>query len=675
MAKTLNGGALISYGPTLPTPSVTPDGALFYKTDSISGGQQGLYMFGFIRDASSNILGYQVAQDWTPATSPDLYVLKGGDTMIGALTVPTYIRITQVSGAQRLVIGNQDGGGINKPSIIEASNGVISISTGDNWSGSGGTFNTSQALVINGAGATGLTFRGAQVWHMNNDGAGSGLDADLLDGNDSTFFLNVSNMNAGVLSPARGGTGNTTAPASGGILYGASGTVSSVAGTSGQVLLSGGAAAPTWANQSTLSVGYATTAGNANFATSATNAVNATIAASMQWSGVLNITTALVTTASTPASGFTTYSRPSFFYDMGSSGVKSMTPPQFQTGSISGFDGFSTSDMGQYQVGFTSIGLGGNGARSVQIAANWNAEEASPTNLRYRVNDDTSDVTQWGAFRTIWDQGNLTSFSQLGLTNVSQLTNDAAYINSTALALKQNASSFAPGAILEAGRYIDMHGGGGAAHDFDVRFDCGPGTGADGQGALNISAASTTVTALTATSSLTTPNATIGQVKSTANLHLDSAGSGNAVYLNYFSGGSGVVFGNGATGVVGTMTGSGDLNINGNFVANGNVSAFSDARIKKDIQRIIDPIGKVKLLNGVTYTRLDNEERGTGLIAQDVQAVLSEAVAENQDGMLSVMYGNLVGLLVEAIKDQQKQIDGLMFEVEQISRRKTHTSR
>lgn len=672
MAKTLNGGALISYGPTLPIASVTPDGALFYKTDGIAGGPQGLYMFGFIRDTSSTILGYQVAQDWTPAISPDLYVLKGGDTMVGALTVPTYIRITQGSGAQRLVTGNQDGGGTNKPSIIEASNGVISISTGDTWSGSGGTFNTSQALVINGAGATGLTFRGAQVWHMNNDGAGSGLDADLLDGNDSTFFLNASNMNAGVLSPARGGTGNTTAPVAGGILYGASGTVSSIAGTSGQVLLSGGAAVPVWTNQSALNVGYATTAGNANFATSATNAVNATNASSMPWSGIVNITTAFVTTASTPATGFTTYSRPSFFYDMGSSGAKSMTPPQFQVGSISGFDGFSTSDMGQYQVGFTSIGLAGNGTRSVQIAANWNAEETAPTNLRYRVNDDTGDVTQWGAFRTIWDQGNLTSFSQLGLTNVSQLTNDATYVNATALALKQNASSFAPGGILEAGRYIDMHGG-GAVHDFDVRFDCGPGTGADGQGALNISAASTTVSILTATSSLNSPIANVGQVKSTANLHLDSAAAGNAVYLNYFSGGSGVMFGNGATGVVASMSGTGNLNINGNFVANGNVSAFSDIRVKKDIQRILDPIGKVKLLNGVTYTRLDNEERGTGLIAQDVQAVLPEAVAENEDGMLSVMYGNMIGLLVEAVKDQQKQIDGLMFEIEQMGKRRLQT--
>jgi hypothetical protein len=55
-----------------------------------------------------------------------------------------------------------------------------------------------------------------------------------------------------------------------------------------------------------------------------------------------------------------------------------------------------------------------------------------------------------------------------------------------------------------------------------------------------------------------------------------------------------------------------------------------------------------------------NSARQTGLIAQEVQSVLPEAVLEGEDGMLSVAYGNMVGLLVEAVKAQQKQIDALV---------------
>jgi putative lipoic acid-binding regulatory protein len=52
-------------------------------------------------------------------------------------------------------------------------------------------------------------------------------------------------------------------------------------------------------------------------------------------------------------------------------------------------------------------------------------------------------------------------------------------------------------------------------------------------------------------------------------------------------------------------------------------------------------------------------ERATGVIAQDVEKVLPEAVHENKDGFKNVAYGNMVGLLIEAIKEQQEQIDAL----------------
>ena len=97
--------------------------------------------------------------------------------------------------------------------------------------------------------------------------------------------------------------------------------------------------------------------------------------------------------------------------------------------------------------------------------------------------------------------------------------------------------------------------------------------------------------------------------------------------------------------------GSTTLNLSGAFVASGNVSAYSDARLKTDLVRIDDALYRVSGLAGYTFTRTDSGERQTGLLAQDVQKVLPEAVSEAENGTLSLAYGNLAGLLVEAIKE------------------------
>ena len=86
--------------------------------------------------------------------------------------------------------------------------------------------------------------------------------------------------------------------------------------------------------------------------------------------------------------------------------------------------------------------------------------------------------------------------------------------------------------------------------------------------------------------------------------------------------------------------------------------------MKKEIEKITSALEKVKKLNGVNFTKIDNDSRSTGLIAQDVQAVLPEAISEGDDGYLSVAYGNMVGLLVEAIKEQDSTINSLRNDVE-----------
>ena len=69
----------------------------------------------------------------------------------------------------------------------------------------------------------------------------------------------------------------------------------------------------------------------------------------------------------------------------------------------------------------------------------------------------------------------------------------------------------------------------------------------------------------------------------------------------------------------------------GNLVADGNVTAYSDIRLKKDIEVIPHALDKVLSLRGVNYTNIESGDRRTGVIAQEVQAVLPEAVQENEE--------------------------------------------
>lgn len=98
----------------------------------------------------------------------------------------------------------------------------------------------------------------------------------------------------------------------------------------------------------------------------------------------------------------------------------------------------------------------------------------------------------------------------------------------------------------------------------------------------------------------------------------------------------------------------------GNVTFSGDVTAFSDARLKKNVTTIDNALSKVLTLRGVTFDHVE-QGRGTGLIAQEVQEVLPEAVhvTPGDEGYLTVAYGNTVGLLVEAIKELTAKVQVL----------------
>jgi len=108
------------------------------------------------------------------------------------------------------------------------------------------------------------------------------------------------------------------------------------------------------------------------------------------------------------------------------------------------------------------------------------------------------------------------------------------------------------------------------------------------------------------------------------------------------------------------------MDMSGNLTMAGDITAFSDKKLKENINTIKNALEKVKALRGVTYTRKDQEDKSEkiGVIAQEIQEVLPQVVHEQEDGMLGVSYGNIVAVLIEAIKEQQHQIDELKEEID-----------
>ena len=83
------------------------------------------------------------------------------------------------------------------------------------------------------------------------------------------------------------------------------------------------------------------------------------------------------------------------------------------------------------------------------------------------------------------------------------------------------------------------------------------------------------------------------------------------------------------------------------------VTATSDERLKSDIKTIDNALDKVMSMRGVTYTM--QAEKGTGVIAQEVEKILPEVVVDNE--YKSVAYGNMVGVLIEAIKELKTELN------------------
>ena len=136
---------------------------------------------------------------------------------------------------------------------------------------------------------------------------------------------------------------------------------------------------------------------------------------------------------------------------------------------------------------------------------------------------------------------------------------------------------------------------------------------------------------------------------------------------------------------------TGDISTSARVIASGDIIAYnSDRRLKENFEPITDAIGKVMQLNGFTYNwnalanqlvGYDRNQRVVGLIAQELEVVLPEAVklspfdtdengvSKSGDNYKTIQYEKVVPLLVEAIKEQQATIERQQAQIDAIMKK------
>ena len=139
-----------------------------------------------------------------------------------------------------------------------------------------------------------------------------------------------------------------------------------------------------------------------------------------------------------------------------------------------------------------------------------------------------------------------------------------------------------------------------------------------------------------------------------------AGGSNTQIQYNFSGGlaGSAGLTWNGTTLTANAIAATTNITAGGSITAAGNVTAYSDRSLKRDIQTIEHAVDLVKSLRGVTFEMINTGQQGIGVIAQEVQDVVPQVVQDN-NGILSVAYGNLVGVLIEAVKELAARVETL----------------
>lgn len=108
-----------------------------------------------------------------------------------------------------------------------------------------------------------------------------------------------------------------------------------------------------------------------------------------------------------------------------------------------------------------------------------------------------------------------------------------------------------------------------------------------------------------------------------------------------------------------------NLEVSGSIRTSAAVFQSSDERLKSNIETIENGLNRILSSRGVTFDR-HNGKKEVGVIAQEIQKSIPEVVSEDKNGYLNVNYSSIAGVFIEAIKDQQAQINELKAQIEEL---------
>ena len=129
------------------------------------------------------------------------------------------------------------------------------------------------------------------------------------------------------------------------------------------------------------------------------------------------------------------------------------------------------------------------------------------------------------------------------------------------------------------------------------------------------------------------------------------------------------IFANGTSGAIVEQVSSSKLFFNPStgLLTSTDYNSSSDKRLKKNIKTVSNAIETINALRGVTFEWKEGGIKSAGLIAQEVEKVLPDSVSIDDNGFMGIRYNNLIGILVEAVKDQQIQINSLKQQIEKLN--------
>jgi hypothetical protein len=135
---------------------------------------------------------------------------------------------------------------------------------------------------------------------------------------------------------------------------------------------------------------------------------------------------------------------------------------------------------------------------------------------------------------------------------------------------------------------------------------------------------------------------------------------------------TGGISGGAASHTTGSFSGAvstGALTVTGTITASSDITAYSDAKLKTNVKTIDNALELVGKMRGVSYDWIESGDASVGVIAQEMKEALPQVVKyDAATDTHSVAYGNIVGVLIEAVKAQQVQIEELSAQLAQLKK-------